>query len=205
MFPLVLIFPPTYWPWSLLVFAGVGGVAAFALPTRAPKALVAALGMAVLMTATTLGINVARANLRFDVAYLPWWTILVLAPIFSGALAVVFLRTRFAGPLAAVFAAFAFAATAAVGAGAALALAPPEVAGLPACDRNVSCSRDQCALMAERRRLLAIEHVTASERSRVSCAYTAWFGLPIGRAEIGAGGGHWIDGWWPELVARLGR
>jgi hypothetical protein len=59
--------------------------------------------------------------------------------------------------------------------------------------------------MAERRRLLAIERVTAFDGERVTCTYTAWGGIDIGRAEMGRGGGSWTDGVWPRLWSGRGN
>ena len=47
--------------------------------------------------------------------------------------------------------------------------------------------------------------MTAFDGERVTCTYTAWGGIDIGRAEMGRGGGSWTDGVWPRLWSGRGN
>ena len=208
-FPLVLVFGPVYFPWSLLVLAGFGGVVGLSIVPRAQgSGVLRGFTLALLMAAVVLGVFTLTANVVFAPAVLVSqlvWIGWFLLPMLVGVSAGAWLRARLGlvggigSGAALVFAVFL------VGAGLAFALAPPEIAHAPACDGGFDCPRTQCADMAERRRLFAIERVTAYDGQRITCTYTAWGGIYIGRAEMGRGGGSWTDGAWPEILSGRGR
>jgi hypothetical protein len=203
--PLVLVFGPVYFPWTLLVLACFGGVVGLAIAPRGQRSRVLrALGLAVLMVAVVLGVLTLRSNMvlspRVLFASLIWigW---LLFPILVGVLVGAWLRAGMGFARAVGTGAAAVLVIALSGAGLAFALAPPEVAGAPACDRGFECPRTQCAYMAERSRVLAIERVTAFDGVNITCTYTAWGGFEIGRADMGSRGGSWTDGAWPLFVS----
>jgi hypothetical protein len=208
-FPVVLVFGPVYFPWSLLLLACFGGVVGLSIVPRAQRpGFLRALGLAALMVVVVLGVFALTSNVVFAPAVLVSqlvWIGWILLPMLVGAFAGAWFRARlglvrgFGIGAAVAFAIFL------VGAGLAFALAPPEIADAPACDGGFECPRTQCAYMAERRRLLAIERVTAFDGQRITCSYTAWGGVYIGRAEMGRGGGSWTDGAWPEILSGRGR
>jgi hypothetical protein len=204
-FPLVLVFGPVYFPWTLLVLACLGGITGLSIVASDPRSRVLiSVGAAVLMVAAVLAVGTFTANFalnpRMLVALVVWSTWL-LPPILSGALVGARLRARFGIVRGAVTGAAASLVIAGAGAILAFAAAPPEIATAPACDGDFECPRTQCAYMAERRRVLAIERVTAFDGERITCTYTAWGGIYIGRAEMGRGGGSWTDGMWPMILS----
>jgi hypothetical protein len=209
-FPLVLVFGPFYFPWTLLVLACFGGVVGLFIAPRGQRAgLLQASGLAVLMVAVVLAVMTVTSNMVLSptvlFARLSWigW---LLVPILVGVLVGAWLRARMGIVRGAGIGAAAVFAIALAGAGLAFAFAPPDVAGAPMCDREFDCPhiRTQCSLMAERRRLLAIERVTAFDGDHITCTYTAWSGIYIGRVDVGRGtGSSWTDGAWPRFV--LGR
>jgi hypothetical protein len=205
-FPLVLVFGPVYFPWTLLVLACFGGVVGLFVTPRGQRAgLLRALGLAVFMVAVVLGVMTLTSNLVLSptvlFARLSWMGWLLL-PILVGVLVGAWLRARVGIVRGAGIGSAAVFALAIVGAVLAFAIAPPEVAGAPMCDpRSFDCPRSQCAIGAERRRFLAIERVTAFDAQHITCTYTAWGGTYIGRADVGRGGGSWTDGAWPRFVS----
>ena len=208
-FPLVLVFGPVYFPWTLLVLACFGGVVGLSIVPRGQgPGVLRGFFFAVLMVAVVLGVFTLTSNVVFappalvsQLVWIGWFFFPMLVGVSAGA----WLRARLglvrgSGIGAAlVFAIFL------VGAGLAFAFAPPEIADAPACDGGFECPRTLCAYMAERRRLLAVERVTAFDGQRITCTYTAWGGVYIGRADMGRGGGSWTDGAWPEILSGRGR
>ena len=208
-FPVLLVFGPVYFPWSLLVLACFGGVVGLSIVPRAQgPGVLRGFFFAVLMVAVVLGVFTLTSNVVFappalvsQLVWIGWFFFPMLVGVSAGA----WLRARlglvrgFGIGATLVFAIFL------VGAGLAFAFAPPEIADAPACDGGFECPRTQCAYMAERRRLLAIERVTAFDGQRITCTYTAWGGVYIGRADMGRSGGSWTDGAWPEILSGRGR
>jgi len=208
-FPLVLVFRPVYFPWSLLVLASLGGVVGLSTAPRdsRPRWL-RALGLAVLMVAVVLGVLTVSANVVLGPGVLAAaliWTGWLLLPLLVGVSAGSWLRMKMGIGRGAATAAAAVCAIAVAGAGLAFALAPPDVAGAPTCGGGFECPRTWCGYMAERRRVLAIERVTAFDGNHITCTYTAWGGVYIGRADMDSRGGSWTDGWWPEIVSGRAR
>jgi hypothetical protein len=205
-FPLVLVFGPVYFPWTLLVLACFGGVVGLFITPRGQRSgLLRALGLAVFMVAVVLGVMTLTSNMVLSpavlVARLNWigW---LLLPILVGVLVGAWLRARLGIVHGAGIGAAALVAIALAGAGLAFALAPAEAARAPTCNPDsFDCPRSQCAIGAERRRFLAIERVTAFDAEHITCTYTAWGGIYIGRADVGRGGGSWTDGAWPLIVS----
>ncbi len=203
-FPLVLVFGPVYFPWTILVLICFGGVVGLSLTFRGPRSLLLrALGLAVLMVTVVLAVITLTSNMVLNPGTLVFallWSGGILVPILIGVLCGAWLRARIGLARGAAVGTAGALAIALVGAGLAFAAAPAEIAGAPRCDGAFDCPRTQCALMAERRRVLAIERVTAFDGERITCTYTAWGGIEIGRAEMGGrGGGSWTDGVWPRL------
>jgi hypothetical protein len=129
------------------------------------------------------------------------WSVWLLPPIALGVLAGDWLRARAGIVRGGDIGAGAALVIALIGTGLAFLAAPPEVANAPTCDNGFECPRTQCAYMAERRRFLAIERVTAFDGERITCTYTAWGGIAIGRSEMGRGGGSWTGGAWPLMFS----
>jgi hypothetical protein len=204
-FPVVLMFGPVYFPSSFLVLACLGGVVGLSIPPRGQRSgLLRAFGLAVVMVAAVLGVMTLTSNMLMSLgvllASLIWMSWLLL-PILVGVLVGAWLRARMGIARGAGIGAAGVFAIVLVGAGLAFAFAPPEVSGAPACDRGFECPRTWCAYMAERRRLLAIERVTAFDGVNITCTYTAWGGFEIGRADMGSRGGSWTDGAWPRFMS----
>jgi hypothetical protein len=203
-FPLVLVFGPVYFPWTLFVLACFGGVVGLAIAPGQRAGLLQALGLAVLMVSVVLAVMTVTSNMVLSptvlFARLSWigW---LLLPILVGVLVGAWLRARMGIVRGAGIGAAAVFAIALAGAGLAFAFAPPDVAGAPTCERERDCSRTQCAIGAERRRFLAVERVTAFDVDHITCTYTAWGGIYIGRADVGRGGGSWTDGAWPRFIS----
>lgn len=204
-FPLVLVFAPVYFPWSMLVLACLGGVVGLSIvaPDARRRSLITVV-IAVLMVVTVIAVGILTRNFVLNVGVLTAlfaWSVWIFVPVLLGMLLGASLRARFGIVRGAGMGAAATLAVTLVGAGLALLVAPPEVANAPACERELACPRTQCAFMAERRRILAIERVTAFDGKRITCTYTAWGGIHIGQAEMGRGGGSWTDGAWPLIVS----
>lgn len=204
MFPVALVFGPVHFPWSLFVFASLGGVIGLSLAARAFRwRSLQALGLSVLTVAVVVGAFTltSGAVIGFGVLLraIPWIGPLLL-PVLLGVLAGASLRASMGLVRGAGVAAASAIAIALIGVGLAFALAPAETAEAPRCAAEFDCPRTLCAYMAERRRLLAVERVTAFDGEHITCTYTAWGGLPIGKAEVGPRGGSWTDGAWPEFV-----
>jgi hypothetical protein len=203
-FPVVLVFGPVYFPWSLLVLASLGGVVGLSVAPRGSRPFGLAVVLAVLMVAAVLGALAGTSNIVLSsaalVASLVWigW---LLLPFFVGVYTGAWLRARSGIARATAIGAATVGAIALAGAGLAFALAPAEVANAPRCDGDFDCPRTWCGYMADRRRFLTIEHVTAFDGSQITCTYTAWGGIEIGRADMSNRGGSWTDGWWPEFVS----
>jgi hypothetical protein len=209
-FPVVLVFGPVYFPWTVLILAALGSAVGLAIPPHGPRFL-RALGLAGVLIAVVLGVLLVTSNIGLNpsilasdtavlLSFLVWIGSLLL-PVLVGVAAGATLRARWAVGRAAAIAVLGLLAIALFGAGLAFALAPPEVANAPRCADSPDCPRTWCAQMAERTRLLAVERVIAFDGSRIACSYTAWGGVYIGRADAGfPGGSSWTDGAWPRLL-----
>ena len=88
-----------------------------------------------------------------------------------------------------------------IGAALALAVAPADAANAPVCESGLECARSRCWFTAERRRLYAVERVTAFGGGGITCTYTAWGGADIGTVRDGS----WTDGAWPILLGAARR
>lgn len=205
-FPLVLVFAPVYFPWTLFVLAFFGGAVGVSVAPRGQRAgLLRALGLAVFMVAVVLAVMTVTSNMvlipSILIARFSWigW---LLLPILVGVRVGEWLRARLGIARGAGVGAASVFAMAVVGAGLAFASAPPDVGAAPICDPDrFDCPRTQCAYMAERRRLLTIERVTAFDGVNITCTYTAWGGFDIGSATMGSRGGFWTDGAWPRFMS----
>jgi hypothetical protein len=207
-FPLVLVFGPVYFPWTLFVLSCFGGAVGLTIEPRGVRSrFLSASVLAALMVAVVISVLTLTSNFVLSPGVLVavlWWMCWLLFPILVGVLVGAWLRARLGivrGTGIGAVAVFAFVI---VGVALAFALAPPDLAGAPSCD-GYECPRTQCAYMAERRRLLAIERVTVFDAEHVTCTYTAWGGVYIGRADVGRGGGSWTDGPWPLIVSGRGQ
>lgn len=207
-FPLVLVFGPAYFPWTVLALAALGGAMGLA---TAPRGLLRTLGLAVVLVTVAVGVRTLTSNRTVDRSFLAnaavlaqtlLWIGSLLGPVLVGAAAGAWLRSRWGLWRAAAAGGAGVLAIALFGAGLALALAPAEAANAPACADGFDCPRTWCAQMAERRRLLAVERVVAWDGRRITCTYTAWGGIAIGQADVGyPGGGGWTDGAWPRILS----
>ncbi len=210
-FPVVLIFGPAYFPWSVLVLVGLGAGVGLAIPQRR-RQLPRVLGLAVLMIAVVFGVLTLTSNIALDGSVLASdaavlrsvlvWIGSLLLPVLVGVATGAALRARWGVGHAAAVGVLGLFAVALVGAGLAFAFAPPEVPNAPRCADSLECPRTWCAQMAERTRLLAIERVTAFDGDRITCTYTAWGGIYIGRTDVGGRGDwSWTDGTWPRTLS----
>jgi hypothetical protein len=210
-FPVVLVFGPAYFPWSLLVLAAFGGAVGLTMPLREQR-LPRSLGLAAVLVAVVLGVLLLTSNIALNQSFLASnpavllsflvWIGSLLLPVLVGVIAGAMLRTRWGRGRAATVAVLGLFAIALLGIGLAFAFAPAEVASAPRCADGLDCPRTWCAHMAERRRLLTVERVVATDGTRITCTYTAWGGIDIGRADVGfPGGSSWTDGAWPRLFS----
>jgi MFS family permease len=209
-FPVVLVFGPTYFPWTLLVLAVLGGVGGLMVrpgnrhDLRALAVTALMSGVVVLAFALTSQMALQLASLTSDprlvVPFLVWVGSLLVA-ILVGAVAGVMLRARWGVASGVIRGLLAALAVAVLGIILAFVLAPPEVAAAANCS-GPSCARSRCAFTAERTRFFALERVTELDATHVTCTYTAWGGLYIGRVDVSvpAGGSTWTDGDWPLML-----
>ena len=208
LFPLVLVFGPVYFPWSLLVLFALGGAVGLAIsPPSVPRTLgLAILMVLVVFAVLTVTMNIGPASSMFAsaaaLASLLVSTGSLLLPLLVGAATGATLRAHWSVGFAAAAGVSGLFAIALIGAGLAYAFAPSEIAAAPRCADSVECPRTWCAQMAERRRLFTVERVVAWDGNRIRCSYTGWGGVSIGQADVGfSGGGGWTDGAWPRLLS----
>ena len=205
LFPLVLVFPPVYWPWSLLIMAACGAIVGLTVRRPLPRGAFVAAALVAVTVVVTIGVGRLSRNFGVDLAAVLYWIRWLYFPVLVGAMFGAMARARLGLPRGAAAAA---AATLLIGAGGAVlevVLAPRDVAAIPYCERDPTCPREPCWMMAERRRLFAWESVDAFDDQQISCAYTAWGGLHIGTVTAGARESRWDDGDWPSFVAGRGR
>lgn len=202
-FPLVLVFGPVYFPWSLLVLACMGGGVGLAV-APSTRRIVRAVALSCVLVLAVFAVLTLTANLVLRLEFLAAtaaWLLEILVPVLAGTLVGAELRARL-GPLRGAAAGAGIALTAAaLGVALAFAAAPAEVANAPTCSGGLECPRTQCAYMAERRRLFTVERVTAFDGAQITCTYTGWGGVGVGVAEMGRAGGSWTDGGWPRFMS----
>jgi hypothetical protein len=211
LFPVFLVFPPVYFPWTLLVETAAGAIAGLAIPqvtdrwgARVGLTAAAVVGAAVLTL--VLSRNVVLTSIVASAAAVSWWLAWIGIPVLVGTLAGGLARRRLGALAGTATVAIALVAIAAAGMGLAVALAPRDVATAPSCDRDPRCPRMSCWMTAERRRLFAVESITAYDGSTIECTYTAWGGIRIGMVSGGVGrGSGWTDADWPMLLAPRSR
>ena len=194
--PIVLVFSPVYFPWTLLTVVSAGllvGIAGGG--TLAARLAWSSLAAALLFAVATFVLS--RMNAGFmSVGLVAWLSMWLLMPLLLGVVVSAFARERL-GPLRGMAASAGGVATVAlIGAALALVAAPPEVANAPACGSTSYCERWSCSMMAERRGWLAVERVTSYGTGGITCVYTGWGGIHIGTVVSAS----WEDGWWPRLV-----
>ena len=202
LFGVLLVFPPLYFPWALLVIVASGISIGLTVDPSSSRGPLRAAAFGALMLATALLVLG-----RFAIAPSAYLGLFVsaswlLVPAVAGALIGAAFRRRLGlrratGLLVAVVLIVGVA-----GAALALAVAPAEAANAPACDSGLECARSQCWSTAERRRLYAVERVTAfGGGGNITCTYTAWGGADIGTVRDGG----WTDGAWPILLGAARR
>ena len=140
-FPVVLVFGPVYFPWSLLVLAALGCAVGLAIPPRGQRFL-RALGLAVVMVAVVFGVFVLTSNIALDPSVLASntaallsslvWIGSLLLPTLVGVAAGATLRAQWGVGRAATVGVLGLLAIALLGAGLAFAFAPAEVPRLAA-------------------------------------------------------------------------
>lgn len=210
--PAVIVLPIVYSPATGLAALALGALAGTAGPRLQSRSAVlwaAAVGALLAVVAGWMVIVVffsvsslpASLQLFSSALFLPLFVLAVLGSI-AGHLALSALGR--AKSIGAVLTATAL--LAAAGAGAAMALAPPNVAGAPQCDGRSSGARDcelltRCEMMAERRRVLTVLRVVQLEP--FTCTYTGWGGVHIGTVIVEGKGMSWEDGAYPRLF--IGR
>ena len=206
LFPIVLVFSPIYFPWTLLALAAAGALVGLTVGSHGRAWLARVGGLAGLTVLAVLVIFRVSGNFVGPLVALFSWLAWLLVPIFPGALAGAVARRRFgavrgagtvlAGTLGLVL----------LGTVLAVALAPRDVADIPYCEGSPSCPRQVCWMTAERRRLFTIETITAYDDRRMECTYTGWGGVRIGVVTWAKGeGSGWTDGDWPVLLSGRGR
>jgi hypothetical protein len=202
LFGLLLVFPPIYFPWALLLIVAGGLAVGLTVDPSNRRGPVWAAVFGTLMLATAL---LVLGRLAIDPrAYLTLFVSAswLLVPAIAGALLGTLVRRRLGLVRASALLAVAVAVVAMLGASLAVLAAPPEVANAPVCDPRAECVRSLCWSTAERRRFYAVERVTEFDGgARISCTYTAWGGADIGTVR----GSGWIDGAWPILLGAARR
>lgn len=199
--PVLIVFPPMYFPWTLLVSCSAGlltGLVGDARGTPRHRVTRTAAGVVLLFAASLL--VVARGWMgSFSPALFAafWW---LLVPIAGGALLGAVARGRLGLGPALAASIGGVAALAVVGMALAFAAAPSEVANPPVCEQGRECARARCWMVAERIRLLAVERVTTYGGDAITCVYTAWGGLHVGTAVSSGRGSTWDEGRWPQLL-----
>jgi hypothetical protein len=202
LYPVLLVFWPGYFPWTLLIVATAGlvtGLAGGGADLRAQLVESAVAGVVLMVGAIVVLAGLATTRSPLELLASSWW---LIVPISAGVAAGASARHRFGSSDAAVLSATGVGAIALLGAVLAYAAAPAQVANVPACDPGQECPLSACWMTAERRRLYVVERVTRYENGAITCVYTGWGGVHIGTvtAAPGAGSG-WEDGWWPRLIS----
>lgn len=200
--PVLLVFPPLYFPWTLLVVVVASFLVGVVGRTSTARAqLAVTLGAAVTLFVVSL---LALGRMGMGSIYPPlfahyWW---LFVPMLGGAVFGSIARRTLGQWGALGVGIVGVAGLAAAGAALAIALAPAEVGDAPQCISGRECVRYRCQMTAERIRLLAIERVTRYEASplRITCVYTAWGGIHVGTAAATDRASSWDDGWWPRLL-----
>ena len=196
LFALLLVFPPLYFPWTLLAIVS-GGLAVGLTVKPSGRGPLRAAAYGTLMVATALIVlsRVAIAPSAYLALFLSasW----LFVPAIAGALLGAAVGRRLGFVRATAVLAPAVALVGVVGAVLALVAAPAEVTNAPTCDPGGECARARCWSTAERRRLYAVERVTEfGGGGHITCTYTAWGGTDIGTVREGS----WTDGEWPILL-----
>lgn len=195
LFPVLLVFPPVYFPWSIVVVACAGAAVGLTVRrARAERALALAVGAGALLLVVAL-LVLGRAATTGAYAALFAAQIGLFLPATGGAALGALARRRLGAARGAAIVAAGAVSIAGIGFALAVALAPSEVANASRCDPGRECGRERCWMTAERRRVLAVERVVAYEGQHVTCAYTAWGGILVGTVSDGA----WADGPWPGM------
>lgn len=199
--PLLVVFPPVYFPWTLLVAASAGSLVGLAGGARTARLDVAACIVAaiLLFIIAVLAFGLPTVgSLSPALLAVFWW---LFVPMAAGAITAGVLRRRL-GTLRALGVSIGGAvALAVIGVALAFALAPPDAADAPQCDGVSTCARSTCWVSAERIRLLTLERVTRYGDGSITCVYTGWGGVQVGTARGAPGfGSGWEDGWWPRLL-----
>lgn len=199
--PMLIVFPPIYFPWTLLVAGSIGLLSGLVTDTRRTLRAQLAVAVAAALLLYSVALLVVGRGLTGSLSLalfaVYWW---LLAPLAVGALLGAVARRRL-GPWRALVVSIGGVATLAIlGAVLALTAAPPEVANAPLCETGRECARSRCWTSAERRRFLAVERVTRYDGDVITCVYTAWGGAQVGTTDASRSGSTWDDGWWPGLL-----
>lgn len=198
LFPVLLVFPPVYFPWSIVVVACAGAAVGVTVHrARAERALALAIGAGALLPVVAL-LVVGRAATTGNYVALFAAQIGLFLPATGGAAMGTLARRRLGAARGAAIVAAGAVSIAGIGLALAVALAPSEVANAPRCDPGRECARAVCWMTAERRRILTVERVVSYDGQHLTCAYTAWGGILVGTVSDGS----WADGPWPGMFLR---
>lgn len=200
--PALVVFSPVYFPETLFGVVCAGAVLAALSGASSFRSLITASAIAAVAVFTV-------ALVRF-IAPLQPVTIMSTAlaivlwlfvPFIVGAAIVHVLRRRLGGGRGIAVAAAGLVSVGALGVLLMFMVAPRDAADAPDCGNAPDCPRTTCAMMAERRRFLALERVTQYGASSITCVYTAWAGIEVGTVyATPRSGATWDDGWWPRAM-----
>lgn len=198
--PALVVFSPVYFPETLFavlalgMFVGIAGrpssFGAVAVACAVASGVVFVMGLVLFFRPFT-GLVVVSGALAVGL-----W---LFVPLTIGAAVGIVVRRRFPRAAVAVGAA-GVVAVAALGVLLMFVVAPREAADAPDCAGGHECARTMCQMMAERRRLFALERVTQYGAGTVTCVYTAWGGVHVGTAYATSRSMSWDDGWWPHAL-----
>ena len=201
LFGVLLVFPPLYFPWALLVIVAGGISVGLSVDPSSSRGSLTAAAFGALMLATALLVLGRFAIVPSAFVGLFVSASWLFVPAVAGALLGAAFRRRLGLRRATGVLVTVVVIVGVIGAALALAVAPADAANAPVCESGLECPRSRCWFTAERRRLYAVERVTAFGGGGITCTYTAWGGADIGTVRDGS----WTDGAWPILLGEARR
>jgi len=86
LFPLVLVFPPVYWPWSLLIMAACGAIVGLTVRRPLPRGAFVAAALVAVTVVVTIGVGRLSRNFGVDLAAVLYWIRWLYFPVLVGAM-----------------------------------------------------------------------------------------------------------------------